>query len=241
MDIYRQLVALRCFSRQDLVDLLGSETAAHWRIHTYLSKGYIERVRRDLYVLVSFEKNEPMANCFHIATKLSPDACISHSSALAYYGLIPMRDVYVSTQKRVREFSYNHLHYRFVTYYGSFSVKKEDGVRVTSLERAFIDSILDLEKVVRLDEICHALSLKPALKADQLLDVLDWHGRKQLYQKVGFILEAYKNELELPDSFFEGCLKRISQSKTYLTLYKEGYVLNKKWSLFVPPHLNSKE
>ena len=53
MELYKELVQLRCFTHQDLVCLVGSENAAAWQIRNYLKKGYIERIRRDLYAVIS--------------------------------------------------------------------------------------------------------------------------------------------------------------------------------------------
>ena len=51
MERYKELAALRCFTHDDMVQLAGSESSAVWQIKSYLQKGYIERVRRNLYAV----------------------------------------------------------------------------------------------------------------------------------------------------------------------------------------------
>ena len=55
MERYKELAALRCFTHDDMVQLAGSESSAVWQIKSYLQKGYIERVRRNLYAVISME------------------------------------------------------------------------------------------------------------------------------------------------------------------------------------------
>ena len=50
MKHYEKLLELGCFSKNDLEQITGSEAAAKWLCREYQKKGYIERVKRDLYV-----------------------------------------------------------------------------------------------------------------------------------------------------------------------------------------------
>ena len=84
MDLYKELAALRCFTHQDMVKLTGSESAAKWQIKNYLGKGYIERIRRNLYAVISMETEQPIPNRFQIASRVDCDAFISHHSAFEY-------------------------------------------------------------------------------------------------------------------------------------------------------------
>ena len=86
MDIYKDLAALRCFTHSDMLRITGSESAAQWQIKNYLKKGYIERVRRDLYAVISLETDQPIPSRFQIASRASDDACVSHHSAFEFYG-----------------------------------------------------------------------------------------------------------------------------------------------------------
>ena len=240
MELYKELAALRCFTHSDMVRLTGSESAAIWNIKSYLKKGYIERIRRDLYAVISMETEQPIPNRFQVASHITEDSFISHHSAFEFYGYANQvfYEVYFSTEKRVRPFDYDGLHYQPVLWRGNDSITEtNNGVRVTSLERTVIDSIADFPKIGGLEELLRCLALIPSLDESKLLEVLAMYGRGQLYQKAGFILEAYKDALSLSDTFFSECMKHSSSSKTYLFDKQDDFVLHRKWLLYAPNDL----
>lgn len=240
MDLYKELAALRCFTHGDMVRFAGSESAAQWQIKNYLKKGYIERVRRDLYAVISMETEQPIPNRFQIASRISDDSFISHHSAFEFFGYANQvfYDVYFGTVKKVRPFDYDGLHYQPVVWRGDSEVSKmSNGVRVTSLERTVIDSIADFARVGGLEELLRCLSLIPSLDEGKLLKMLEIYGRGQLYQKAGYILESYRSELSLSDMFFEKCEAQISTSKTYLFDKQDDFVFHEKWLLYAPMEL----
>ena len=240
MELYKELAALRCFTHSDMVQITGSESAAQWQIKNYLQKGYIERIRRDLYAVVSMETEQPIPSRFQIASRISDDSFVSHHSAFEFYGYANQvfYDVYFSTEKKVRPFDYDGLHYQPVIWRGNIGVMEtNNGVRVTSLERTVIDSIADFTKIGGLEELMRCIALVPSLNENKLFEALSLHGREQLYQKAGFILEACKSELSLSDSFFEKCKASSSASKTYLFDKQDDFVFHEKWLLYAPKEL----
>ena len=242
MERYKELATLRCFTHKDMVQLTGSESAAVWQIKNYLQKGYIERVRRNLYAVISMETGQAIPNRYQIASRVTDDACVSCHSAFEYYGYgnQVFYEVYFATEKRVRPFCYDGVNYCPLICRGNAGViETNTGVRVTSLERTVIDSIADFEKIGGLEELLRCLLLIPSLDPHKLLDALELYGRGQLYQKAGYILEALKDELSLPEFFFAECEKRSSASKTYLFEKQRDFVLHKRWKLFAPKDLKS--
>lgn len=242
MELYRELAALRCFTHGDMVRIAGSESAAEWQIKKYLKKGYIERIRRDLYAVVSMETEQPIPNRFQIATHIAADACVSHHSAFEFYGYASQvfYDVYFASKKKVRPFDYDGLHYQPVVWRGNSEVHETNsGVRVTSLERTVIDSIANFTRIGGLEELLRCLALIPSLNEQKLLGALDMYGRGQLYQKAGYILETYKEELSLSDAFFMKCEASISASKTYLFDKRDDFIFHKKWMLYAPKDLRT--
>lgn len=240
MDLYKELAALRCFTHSDMVKLTGSESAAVWNIKSYLKKGYIERIRRDLYAVISLETEQPIPNRFQIASHITEDSFVSHHSAFEFYGYANQvfYEVYFSTEKKVRPFGYYGLHYQPVLWRGNDSIAEtNNGVRVTSLERTVADSIADFTKIGGLEELLRCIALIPSLDEKKLLEVLETYGRGQLYQKTGYILETYKDALSLSEAFFSECMKRSSSCKTYLFDKQDDFVFHRKWLLYAPSDL----
>ena len=240
MNLYKDLVTLKCFSYNDLIDITKKESSAQWYIKSYLKKGYIERVRRDLYTVISMETDQPIANRFQIASVVSDDACVSYHSAFEYYGFANQvfNDVYFISNKKIRGFEYDGLKYHpILNDEDKAIVETQYNVRVTSLEQTVIDGIEDPSKVGGLEELLRCISLIPHLEKNKLLLSLKNHSKSQLYQKAGYILEAFNDELLLSDSFFEECKKNSSKSKTYLYDKKDNFILHKKWKLYAPKYI----
>ena len=242
MDLYKEHANLRCFTHQELVQIVGSENAAAWQIRNYLKKGYIERIRRDLYAVISMETGQAVPNRYQIASRVTDASYVSHHSAFEFYGYANQvfYDVYFASEKRVKTFSYDGLTYCPLTYRGSVGVTETNtDIRVTSIERTVIDSIADFEKIGGLEELLRCLLLIPTLDSDKLLASLELYNRGQLYQKTGYILESIREELSLPEYFFAECEKHSSSSKTYLFEKQDDFVLFPKWKLFAPKNLQS--
>lgn len=242
MKYYRQLVDLGCFSRRDIVALTGGEEAANSLLFSYKKKGLIESVRRDLFVTISLETEQPLLNRYAIASHISESACISHHSAFEYYGMANQvyYEVYVTSGTSFRNFEYDGIAYRHIPAALTTGIEdNRDGVRVTDMERTVIDSIHTFEKIAGLEELLRCLQLVPFLDAGKLLCYLSGYAKGFLYQKAGYILEHYQEELKLPISFFEECRKKRPNSKRYFYngLQREAHRLNKDWLLFVPPDL----
>ena len=102
-----------------------------------------------------------------------------------------------------------------------------------------VDCIAEFEKIGGLEELLRCLILVPALDGDKLLEALEAYGFGQLYQKVGFILEVFKDEFLLTDTFFVECEKKSSASKTYLYKRQEGFMLHERWKLFASEDLRT--
>ena len=59
MKYYEKLLELRCLNKGDLVQIPGSIAATKWLCREYQKKGYLEHVKRDLYVAISLETHQP--------------------------------------------------------------------------------------------------------------------------------------------------------------------------------------
>ncbi|HJC25966.1 MAG TPA: transcriptional regulator [Candidatus Eisenbergiella merdavium] len=242
MEFYRELAAMRCFTRKELVEIAGSEASAAWMIGKYLEKGYIERVRRDLYAVISLETGQPIPNRYQIASHVADDAYISHHSAFEYYGYANQvyYEVYAASKRRVRPFSYDGIDYQFVAYRGPKGlIEMDNGVRVTSLERTVVDSIADFTKIGGMEELLRCLLLVPTLSYEKLLEFLELYECGKLYQKTGYILEFFREDMGLPGAFFEECEKHISGSRTYLFAKRDDFIYHRRWRLFAPGNIRT--
>ncbi len=246
MKYLEKLLELGCFTRQDVVALTGNAQAAHSLLHNYLKAGYIDRIRRDLYSAISLETKQPIANRFKIATHIADDAYISYHSAFEYYGYTNQvfYEIYVTTNSRFSNFNYDGITYlRVSPRINSGVITTNTGIRISDIEKTVIDSIYEFEKIGGLEELLRCLMLIPSLRSDKLMTYLDEYGHANLYQKTGYILTKFSEQLGLEKSFFDFCMDRIPKSKKYLYLEKDAlsknFVLHEDWMLYAPENIKA--
>lgn len=239
MKYYEQLLEKGCFSWNDVVEMIGNRNSASNLIQNYLKKGYIQSVKKNLYVAINLADGGPVVNKYVIASNLTESSYISHHSAFEYYGCANQvyYNVYVSSNTRFKNFEFNGLNYCYVMSRIDAGVEiKPDGTRVTDLERTIIDNINDFEKIGGLEEVSKCIEMIPYADESKLLFYLKCYGKQFLYQKAGYILEYFKDSLKLTDTFFNSCKEEISKSVRYLYqgIDKEKTIFNKRWQLLVP-------
>lgn len=234
MKHYEKLLEKGCFSREELIEIVGTPDAAKMVIYEYQKKGYIERVKRNFYVVISMETKQPILSRYQIGANLFPDACISHHSAFEFfgYGSQVFYECYVATDSRFADFEYDGVTYHRVERKPNIEVIQQGNVQVTSIEQTVVDSIRDYEKIAGLEEVIHCLLLVPGLKEERVLECLKRNKNGFLYQKCGYIFEELKSDFSFSDLFFEECQKKSSKAKRYLIKEAHETVFNEKWKLY---------
>lgn len=238
---YDKLLELGCFSRADIAAMLGNNDTAGSLLREYQKKGYIERVRRDLYVVISLETKHPVPSRYQIGCAVFPDAVIVNHSAFEVYGYANQvfYEVYVSSASRFSDFSYNGVSYHRITPKTYMDTTAVGGVRVTSPEQTVVDSVADFEKVAGLEETLRCLALIPSLNEKKLLRILAERGNGFLWQKCGYILEELNGGPGLSPEFYETCHSHMAGSKRPLIKGSaQPLVWNQTWNLYVPKSLN---
>lgn len=241
MKYYEKLLELGCFTRDELIQLTGSAEAANYTIYKYLERGYIDRVKRDLYVVISLETKQPVLSRYQIGCRLFEDAVISHHSAFEVYGYgnQVFYETYVATKKRFRDLDYDSITYHRVERKDSLDIMVIGNVRVTTLEQTIIDSLRDYEKIAGLEEVARCIQLIPSVNEDKLMGCLSRNQNGFLYQKCGYVFEQLQNALKLSDAFYDACEKNSSKSKRYLMKEPGNFVWNERWNLYTPHSLRA--
>lgn len=244
MKYYEQLVQLGCFSKNDVEKLTGNSGTAFSLLQNYKKNGYIEQVKRNLYVAISMETKQSVATRFQIASHIKPDAYITHHSAFEYYGYgnQVFREIYVASGNKFDSFSYDETSYQYIAPRIDAGVAQgRDGVRITDLERTVVDSLNDFERVAGLEEFLRCLDLIPSLDEKKLVFYLEKYDKNFLFQKAGYLLGYFQAAFQLSESFFNICEKGIGRSVRYFYrgIENESSVYDRRWKLYVPEHLES--
>ena len=69
------------------------------------------------------------------------------------------------------------------------------------------------------------------------MELLNEHDRQFMYQKIGYILSMFKDQLSLSPAFFEKCKEQMGKSKRYLynELKMNKNVYDEEWQLVTRP------
>lgn len=136
---------------------------------------------------------------------------------------------------------YDNLTYKYVSSRmkaGVVEAKNTTGVRLTDLERTVVDSIRDFNKIGGFEELFNCLQRIHYLDEKKLKKYLDIYDTQGLFQRVGYLLDHYRKEMQLSEAFIEYCKSKIGKSRRYLMsdLKEESYY-NSEWGLMVPEGL----
>lgn len=243
MDVLTKLAKCPVFTIDDVTKLVGNEKTAYTQLNRLMKRDWARKVRKKVYSVVNPTTGQLVANRYQIACAISETAYLSHHSAFEYYGLANQvfNEVYVSTETKFHHFEYDHVTYKYVASRmkeGVVEAKNTTGVRITDLERTVVDSIRDFNKIGGIEELLNCLEGIHYLDEKKLKRYLDHYDTQGLYQRVGYLLDHYRKEMQLSEDFINYCKSKIGKSRRYLVSEaKVNSLYNREWELMVPEGL----
>lgn len=232
------------FNKQEIIKDFDNEKQLNNWIASKLKSKSLKKVRNGLYVIVD-SAGYVYSSKFEIASKISKDSFVSYHSALEFHGVANQvfSDVIVCSSTRFNNFEFEDIEYINKVNKNYVEVMNiiTAGVRVSSLERTIIDCIDNINLAGGIEEILNALEQTKVLDEKKLLNVLESYNEVLLYQKVGYILEHFKEQLNLSNEFFEVCRSKLTNQIKYFLQdeYKE-IEYNATWKLMAPKNLKSR-
>jgi len=229
------------FTKKDVIGNFKSDKQYENWISGQVRAKKVAKVRNGLYVHVD-ESGYPLTTKFEIATKVADDAFVCYHSALEYFGVANQvfNTVTVGSKIRFNDFSFDDIDYVRKPTKHDVQIMNivTAGVRVTTLERTVIDCIHNIDAGGGIDEVLNALDQIRVLDENKLLETLQAYDSVLLYQKVGYVLEHFKDKFMLTDTFFEECKSRLTnQIKYFLQDEYKDIEFNSKWKLMAPKRL----
>jgi predicted transcriptional regulator of viral defense system len=242
MKYYDDFLTMKSFRFADAVKLIGNEKSAKSLLQQYKKKGYIALIKKGLYVAVNIVDKEPVLNKFAIASVLTDTSLVSFRSAFEYYGYTNQVSyaVSVTSEQKFNSFDFNGYNFqRMAPSIKSGVSIQSDGVRVSDIERTVLDSINSFEEQMGLEELLNCISSVPLLDEEKLLLYLEEYKKQFLYQKTGFLLEHFQNELSISSSFLDACKLKSGKSSRYLVkdMPKDVMSFDAKWHLTYPGNM----
>ncbi len=229
------------FTKQEIINSFDNDIQYDNWIANKIRSNKIAKVRKGLYVLLDVT-GFPLVSKFEIASKISNDSYLCYHAAIEYYG--KANQVYhtltVASTSRFNDFTFQDIDYIRKPSKIDCGIENHFGVRVTSLERTIIDCINDLDECGGIDELLEALEQIKLLDENKLLETLNAYNCVLLYQKTGYILQYYQEQLGLSDAFFDECKKHLTnQVKYFLKNEFDDIEYNSNWKLMAPKNLIS--
>ncbi|MDN3507234.1 MAG: hypothetical protein P0S96_08415 [Simkaniaceae bacterium] len=223
----------------------------------HLKKGHVIRIRKGLYYTIpkGSSLEEYPVDPYLIASKMAPDAILSYHTALSFHGhLHSVRNDFVFMTQHVVKPPFK---YRGNTFKGvsppkkvaaidpSFEVELVDylgiKLRVTSLERTFVDILDRLNLTGSFEEIWKSLESIGYLNISKVIEYVKILQNSTTNARVAFFLDQHRENFGLVENNF----KFFDASKPKMIHYfdrksKEPSKLVKRWNLIVPESLNKK-
>lgn len=235
MKYLKELTKRKIFNYKDFIAIVGGNNLARNTLQNYLEKGYIKRIKHNLYGVVSLETSECIADKFLIASNITDTSFVSHHSAFEFYGYYNQvyHDVTVSSTSKFNKFEFEENTFSLVKVSSTAFVIEVRGVKVTSIERTIVDSIKNSGKYCELEETLNCINMIPYISEKDILTYLEQINSKMLYKKVGIILSLFKDKFNISDSFFDKCHEVSDSIKGHFDNNTSAHVYNSEWKIFI--------
>lgn len=167
-------------------------------------RGILTRLRRGLFAIVPFGKEQEFGNAFLVASALAGSEAhfISHLGALAYHNLLiqPSRTIHVTVNKPKRPREIGPSRFEFVVtpserIWGFHEewVTSTDRAPISDLERTILDGCFRPDLCGGMSEVGRALWMcRQKLDFDRLVDYVRRYGKFVVAKRVGYLLDVYQ-------------------------------------------------
>lgn len=215
----------RFVTGQEMFRGVGNRKTVSSLLYKYSRRNSIVRIRRNVYLPTNPADGFVDENKYEIGCCSVPGAYISYHSAMEFYGLQNQvwHRIYLSSARRFRPFEFEFVEYMYAPdkYREGIVRPAENGnVRVTDPERTILDCIDRPDLAGGMEELVYNIDLMESVDEDRLLRYLPLYGKSVMYQKTGFILSLFKEQLGLGGEFFLTCEKK--RAAVYATLLTNG-------------------
>ena len=220
----------------------------------YRKQGRIIPVRRGLYATVppGGDPESSPVDPYLVAAKITPDAVLAYHTAMAFHGkayALHSRYRYISANKSLPLKFQSHeflrapvphsLEARGGEMFG-VTIRKRSGVeiRVTNLERTFVDVLDRPDLTGGWEEIWRSLESIEFFDVDQVLGYVLLLENATTAAKVGFFLEQHKESLMVEDSHLAPLRSLRPRNPHYFVRGKrKGCRWVKDWNLMIPTEI----
>lgn len=243
---YQDLAEKLVFNVDDSLKFFNNASAAYSAIKRFEKKGFIKKVRNNLYVAINPATNTPFANKYQIGSSINSSSYVSYMTAFEYFGFQDqVKNIcYVSSYQRFNAFEFEGVTYKCVPIKvkeGVFTPPYTQKIRVTNVEKTLIDSIKKIGTNVSLEELINCVEFISVLDETRISEYLKAYNVQSLYQKSGYLFSLMNKKFKFSNNFFSAIKKNIKKGVVYLSEdAKFNGIFDKTYKIIVPKWLSEK-
>ncbi|MEM4711157.1 MAG: hypothetical protein QXL18_04365 [Candidatus Woesearchaeota archaeon] len=248
--LYQKLYAQKLFTYHEANKVIKNKQVCKNTLNRLIKKGYIKRIRKNIYQIVPLDNKEFQADEIHIATKINPEIIICCNTALKVLGFYKDESKIIYLYyKNPAKIKIEKTIYKLLKNNQSFGIIKTNyqtpynniEINITNIERTIIDCIKT--RSITLQELINILkNTKIQIDVSKIISYLDKYKKPILYNKTGLILDITKQYLKIENEELEKIRKKLSKKIYYakekgLKLIKPKYKYYIKWNIMIPEEL----
>ena len=219
----------------------------------HLRSGRLLRVRGGVYALVpqGVKSGEAQVDPYLVASHLTNDAVVAFHAALQFHGKAysAWNRFHYLTRKRARALSFRGLQFLPVQAPvssrsarqpepGVPTVRHAGGqVRVTTLERTFVDVLSAPDKAGGWEEVWRSLEMVEFFDLEAVFLFVRRCDSAVTAARVGFFLEQDRQALMVEDRHLKALRKMTPHAPRYMSPSRESGKLVPAWNLVVPEYV----
>lgn len=221
----------------------------------HMKAGTLRRLRRGLFAIIPHgtDPADMQIDPYVIAGKLASDAVLGYHTALSFLGkaYAPRKQFYVLTHNLIQGFKFDD--YEVIRVANPVSLIRADKehfgvvshermgvtIRVTSLERTFVDVLGKMELGGGWGELRQSLGAIDYLNLDEVVEYALLLRNATTMAKVGYYLESNRERLLVTDKSLETLCAHRPRSPQYLERrqnHKNYHFIN-RWNILIPEGL----
>jgi predicted transcriptional regulator of viral defense system len=244
--VFRQEEFAALKAKQGITNAATIRQALHYYIRTHR----IISVRRGLYAVVPPNQTADLSvDPYLIAGKCATDSVLAYHSALELHGVAysHFQQFTFLTRQKIKPFNYQEQWFQPVAVQKilipkktvNFGVETIDRagleIKVTTLDRTFVDVLSRVDLSGGWEEVCRSLSNIGVLDVEKVVAYCIKLDSPVVAAKVGFFLEQRQGAFAVNNNILKRLLKKKLKAPHYLVKSpREPSKFIKKWNLMVP-------
>lgn len=234
------------FTREEYAESrTGSPRTVESLLRSHSQSGRITRVRRGLYVSSPAKRAEGV-DPYLIASRVTPDAAVSHHAAFQFHGrsYSIWNQITFLTQSHARAFEFGPIQYVPLRPPASLDDPLGVGietlfyaggmVRVSSLERAMVDMLHNPAYGGGWEEIWRSLDMVEFFDLNMLVSYAIKLGSATTVARLGFYLSQHRERLFVEQGHLEELAAHAPKNACYMDTSRRSGRLVHPWNLIVP-------